>query len=95
MLSGSHTPHRLFKQKRPARKLAFNGTRPSAGKIIDSCGLKGMQIGGAGVSLRHANFIVNKTNASSRDVLALMAKIKKLVGARCGIRLEPEIKIWR
>jgi UDP-N-acetylmuramate dehydrogenase len=67
----------------------------SAGKLIDSCGLKDARKGGARISARHANFIVNTGDASARDVLALMDLAKKKVKARFGITLKPEIKIWR
>jgi len=63
-----------------------------AGKIIEELGLKGLSIGGAQVSRRHANFIVNTGNASARDVYDLMKKIKSAVKEKAGILLEPEIK---
>lgn len=67
----------------------------SAGEIIDLCGLKGRRIGGASISQKHANFILNLKNASSRDVLLLIALIKKQVKNKFKIDLEPEIKIWQ
>lgn len=67
----------------------------SAGRLIDLCGLKGQEEGGASVSLRHANFILNSGRASSNDVLRLMALIKRRVRERFHLVLEPEIKIWR
>lgn len=66
----------------------------SAGRLIDLCGLKGKKTGGASVSTRHANFILNRGNASSGDVLKLMSLIKKRVKDKLKITLEPEIKIW-
>lgn len=63
-----------------------------AGKIIEELGLKGTAIGGAQVSRRHANFIVNTGNATADEVYALMEKIKSAVLEKTGIRLEPEIK---
>lgn len=66
-----------------------------AGKLIDLCGLKGKRIGGAAVSKRHANFIVNLGQAKAQDVIKLMALVKKEVKNRFKINLEPEIKIWR
>lgn len=65
----------------------------SAGKLIESAGLKGMTVGGAQVSEKHANFIVNMGNATAADVLQLMEIIKEKVLERHRIRLEPEIKI--
>ncbi len=67
----------------------------SAGRLIDLSGLKGKRIGGAIVSERHANFILNRGNARASDVLRLMSLIKKRVRDRFKIALEPEIKIWR
>lgn len=67
----------------------------SAGKIIDLCGLKGRHIGGASISQRHANFILNLKNAKSRDVLRLITLIKEQVKKKFKIDLEPEIKIWQ
>jgi UDP-N-acetylmuramate dehydrogenase len=72
-----------------------NPAGKSAGKLIDLCGLKGKRIGGACVSQRHANFILNKGNAGSGDVLKLMSLIRKRVKAQFKVNLEPEIKIWR
>ena len=62
------------------------------GKIIEEAGLKGMAIGAAEVSRRHANFIVNKGGASSRDVLALIAHIRRVVLARIGFELQCEVR---
>ncbi len=67
----------------------------SAGRLIDLCGLKGKRIGGALVSLKHANFILNCGNATARDVLRLMDIIKRKVKRKFRVDLEPEIKIWR
>jgi len=63
-----------------------------AGKLIEDCGLKGYRIGGAKVSERHANFIVNFGNAKAQDVLALLRGVQKKVWERFGIMLEPEVK---
>jgi len=65
----------------------------SAGKLIESAGLKGLTVGGAQVSEKHANFIVNRGNAKAADVLQLMELIKEKVLDMHGVRLEPEIKI--
>jgi UDP-N-acetylmuramate dehydrogenase len=64
----------------------------SAGALIQQCGLKGKQIGGAEVSTTHANFIVNKGGATSKDVLELASDVKKTVKERTGIDLEMEIR---
>jgi len=67
----------------------------SAGRLIDLCGLKGKKIGGAGVSRKHANFIVNLGNGSASDVLKLAVFIRKKVKNKFNINLTPEIKIWQ
>ncbi|MBI3990598.1 MAG: UDP-N-acetylmuramate dehydrogenase [Candidatus Omnitrophica bacterium] len=64
----------------------------SAGYLLDKCGLKGKRIGGAKVSERHANFIVNEDGAKAADVLSLVELARKKVKARFGIKLSPEIK---
>ena len=65
----------------------------SAGKIIDDLGLKGKKCGGAQVSTLHANFIINKNNATSQDVKNLIDEIKKEVKEKAGISLEEEVII--
>jgi UDP-N-acetylmuramate dehydrogenase len=64
-----------------------------AGKLIDLCGLKGEKAGGAQVSLKHANFIINRNSAKSSDVLKLMEIVRKKVYNRFKIMLEPEVHI--
>ncbi len=64
----------------------------SAGALIQQCGLKGKRIGGAEVSTLHANFIVNKDNATSQDVLALAEEVKKTVKEKTGVELEMEVR---
>ncbi len=64
-----------------------------AGELIDKAGLKGFVVGGAEVSKKHANFIINRKNASAGDVLVLMEMIRKRVHDAFGITLEPEVKI--
>jgi len=72
-----------------------NPAKLSAGKLIDACGLKGSSKGRAIISGVHANFILNKGNADSNDILLLMDLMRKKVKERFKINLEPEIKIWR
>lgn len=67
----------------------------SAGWLIDSCGLKGKSIGGAYISNKHANFIINKGYASSEDVVRLIKLVKERVKNKFNIGLEPEVKIWK
>lgn len=63
-----------------------------AGALIDQSSLKGINVGGAKVSELHANFIVNTGQASSQDVLALIALIKQRVKEKSGIELESEVR---
>lgn len=62
-----------------------------AGRLIEAAGLKGRRHGGAEISSRHANVIVNQDGATARDVLALMRLARQEVEARFGIELVPEI----
>lgn len=64
-----------------------------AAALIDEAGLKGLTVGGAQVSTKHAGFVVNIGGASCSDVVALMEKIKEAVFAASGIELEPEVRI--
>ena len=71
-----------------------NPAGESAGKLIELCGLKGKKSGGACISRKHANFIVNQGRASAKDVLKLIGLVKRKVKHKFGLDLEPEIKIW-
>jgi UDP-N-acetylmuramate dehydrogenase len=71
-----------------------NPENDSAGRLIDSLGLKGLAVGGASVSQAHGNFIVNRGDATAEDVLALIDLIKKEVRARSGVQLEEEVILW-
>jgi UDP-N-acetylmuramate dehydrogenase len=64
----------------------------TAGRIIDSVGLKGFGIGGVTVSEAHANFFVAQAGASAEDVHALIQQVRRRVRAETGIDLEPEIR---
>jgi UDP-N-acetylmuramate dehydrogenase len=64
-----------------------------AGKIIDEAGLKGARIGGAQVSEKHGNFIVNLGSATAKDICSLIEHVQKKVLEAKGIALEPEVKI--
>ena len=70
--------------------------RPATGyaaAMIDAAGLKGLAVGGAMVSTKHAGFVVNNGGATYSDVVALIAEIQKRVFESTGVRLEPEVKI--
>jgi UDP-N-acetylmuramate dehydrogenase len=64
----------------------------SAGRIIDSLGLKGWQIGGAAISDRHANFIVAGDTATPHDIHRLVRAVQHRVEVEAGVMLEPEIR---
>jgi UDP-N-acetylmuramate dehydrogenase len=64
-----------------------------AARLIESCGLKGCAIGGAIVSPKHANFIVNSGHATAADIETLMERVQHTVWDRCQVRLEREVRI--
>lgn len=64
-----------------------------AGALIEQCGLKGVRIGGAQVSQKHAGFIINAGGATCDDVLALMTLIQRTVREKTGVLLEPEVRV--
>jgi UDP-N-acetylmuramate dehydrogenase len=67
----------------------------SAGRIIDELGLKGTRRGGAVVSPRHANFVVNDQGARAQDVLDLLDLMRERVAREAGVELELEVRVWR
>jgi UDP-N-acetylmuramate dehydrogenase len=64
-----------------------------AGRLIESAGLKGKRIGGAGISEKHANFILNYGDATSADVLSLIELVRRRVFEMLGIKLELEVEV--
>jgi len=66
----------------------------SAGALIDRAGLKGLSVGGATVSEKHANFIVAKEGCTSADVVKLIDTVRARVAEDFGIELELEVEIW-
>ena len=66
----------------------------SAGRMIDELGLKGLSVGDARVSDRHANFFVNAGRASARDMLSLIANVRDRVEKAYGVKLENEVVVW-
>lgn len=94
-----------IKQRLLQRRRSQGVGRPNAGsvfknpsgeqawKLIDRAGMRGAVVGGARVSERHSNFIVNGGSASAADVLTLMGKIQDRVFRQSGMSLEPEVRI--
>lgn len=64
-----------------------------AARLIEQAGLKGKCVGGACVSLKHANFIINTGSATAADIEALIAYVQKIVREVHGIELEPEVRV--
>ncbi len=84
--------------KQPIGKKSFgcafkNPQGEFAGKLIELAGLKGFRIGGAEVSTKHANFIINTSSATAEDMLSLIKLVRKVVFEKFGILLEPEVKL--
>ena len=70
-----------------------NPVNDYAGRLIEQAGLKGERIGGAMISDKHANFIVNRGGATAADVLALIDRVRDEVKKTAGVQLELEIKV--
>ncbi len=86
------------KEKQPLHKPSCGSVfkRPEgnyAGTLIEKCGLKGCSIGGAVVSTKHANFILNENNATSSDIYNLIQHVIQEVKSQTGITLEPEVRL--
>jgi len=87
------------KKKQPfgtfnAGSIFKNTPQYRAAELIDKAGLKGFKVGGAVVSEKHANFIVNTGNATSADILELIEVIKETIKKKYKVSLEEEIHIW-
>ncbi len=97
----SETMNELISRRREKQPLEY----PSAGsafkrldgyftaKLIDDAGLKGYSVGGAEVSTKHAGFIINKGNATAKDVRELCEHIQKVIFEKYGLNIEREIRI--
>lgn len=70
-----------------------NPPNDSAGRVVEAAGLKGACVGDAEVSQKHANFIVNQGQASAKDVLALIRKVRARVVRKTGVKLDLELKV--
>ena len=69
------------------------GQFPSAGWLIEQAGCKGMKVGGAQVSEKHANFIMNIGKATSNDIINLTVEVHKIVKKKFNVDLKPEVQI--
>lgn len=79
----------------PSAGSVFKGVKGEpAWKFIEKAGLKGMKVGGACVSEKHANFIVNLGSATAHDVRELIGTIKRGVFEKTGVSLEEEVELW-
>jgi UDP-N-acetylmuramate dehydrogenase len=90
-----HRRWRRESQPLRARSCGSTFTNPegdSAGRLIEAAGLKGLRIGGARVSEKHANFIVVDPGTKATDVLAVIVAVRRAVLAAGGPRLEPEVR---
>ena len=76
--------------KNPDKDVSEKG----AGRLIDEAGLKGLRMGGAEVSQRHANFIVLHEGARADDVVRLMSEVQRRVAERFGVELVREVVVW-
>ena len=70
-----------------------NPPNDHAARLIEQCGLKGKRIGGAQVSEKHANFIVNNGTATAADIETLIQEVRATVATKTGIELHPEVRI--
>ena len=81
----------LFQNPDPARDPVPAGMPASAGALIDAAGMKGFRVGGAMISVVHANFVVNDRSATAADVHALADAARKAVRERFGVELRDEV----
>ncbi len=89
---------RTRREKQPLEYPSAGSTfkRPQgffAAKLIDDCGLRGLRVGDAQVSTKHAGFVVNLGKATASDILSLMDAVRSRVLAATGVTLEPEVRI--
>lgn len=92
---GDYTTKREIKQPLEMPSAGSTFKRPPghfAGTLIEQTGLKGLTIGGAQVSLKHAGFIINAGGATARDVLALIKEVQRQVYDKHGVMLYPEVR---
>jgi UDP-N-acetylmuramate dehydrogenase len=85
--SGIKTFGSTFKNPDDARAQGM-----TAGQLLDAAGCRGLRVGGASFSAKHANFVENHGDATTADVIALMAEGRRMVKQRFGVELEPEVQ---
>jgi len=93
--------HTLLEQRRATQPIGewscgsvfTNPPGDHAARLIEAAGLKGYRLGGASVSQKHANFIINHGAASARDLESLIAHVRDTVARVHGITLTPEVRI--
>ncbi len=91
--------NRRRREKQPLDKASAGSTfkRPTghfAGRLIESCNLRGMVLGGAAVSEKHCGFIINANQAAAQDIYDLIRKVQEEVRKKHNVLLVPEVKIW-
>jgi UDP-N-acetylmuramate dehydrogenase len=70
-----------------------NPPQAPAGQLLDQCGMRGRKVGGVGFSSLHANFLINSGGGSFAQAIELIAEAKRRVRDRCGVDLDPEVRI--
>jgi UDP-N-acetylenolpyruvoylglucosamine reductase len=94
-MRGYEARRRESQPREPSAGCMFkNPEGDSAGRLIDTAGLKGLRVGDAEVSSVHANFIVNRGKATASDVIRLVREVRERVRARHGVELEPEVILF-
>ncbi len=78
--------------KKNCGSVFMNPQNEFAANLIEKCGLKGMNIGGACISTKHANFIINENNASANDIEKLIKHVQSIVSEKCNIELKTEVR---
>lgn len=97
-----HRSHRVPPLTLPSAGSFFKNLPPpakgehrlAAGKLLDECGCKGLRVGDAQVYHRHANIIINRGHATTREVLRLAEEMQRRVRDRFDVQLVPEVKIF-
>ena len=95
-----NTMHDIISRRRDKQPLEYPSAgstfkRPEghfAGALIEQCSLKGVSVGGAQVSEKHAGFVINRGGATCADVLALVREVQRRVREQTGVELEMEVR---